>query len=115
MMKETSLRGTRLGTTSYENVDHVELAPRHTVTFHCPEGHSFTVPFADEAEVTVVWECRCGREALVTDGVKPEGKYVKPARTHWDMLLERRTIADLEVLLNERLELLSDLRSTKSA
>ena len=27
-------------------------------------------------------------------------------RTHWDMLLERRTIADLEVLLDERLALL---------
>ena len=29
-------------------------------------------------------------------------------RTHWDMLLERRTIADLEALLEERLALLHD-------
>ncbi len=115
MINETSLRGTRLGTTSYENVDHVELAPRHVVTYHCPEGHTVTIPFADEAEVPVVWECRCGAVALVTDGVLPEEKPVKPARTHWDMLLERRTIEDLEVLLQERLELLSDLRSPKSA
>ena len=115
MMNETSLRGTRLGATSYENVDHVELAPRHLVSFHCPDGHTVTVPFADEADIPVVWECRCGAEALVTDGVKPEAKFVKPARTHWDMLLERRTFEDLEVLLQERLELLSDLRSPKSA
>jgi len=27
-------------------------------------------------------------------------------RTHWDMLLERRSIADLEELLRERLDLL---------
>ena len=27
-------------------------------------------------------------------------------RTHWDMLLERRTIADLEELMSERLALL---------
>ena len=33
-------------------------------------------------------------------------KAKKPARTHWDMLLERRSIAELEELLAERLELL---------
>jgi hypothetical protein len=30
----------------------------------------------------------------------------KHVRSHWDMLLERRTIAELEELLAERLELL---------
>ena len=44
--------------------------------------------------------------ALQRDGVLPEAKAVKPARTHWDMLLERRTIDDLQVLLDERLDLL---------
>ncbi|MGL5247728.1 MAG: RNA polymerase-binding protein RbpA, partial [Brooklawnia sp.] len=34
----------------------------------------------------------------------PEEKDVKPPRTHWDMLLERRSIAELEELLAERLE-----------
>ena len=31
---------------------------------------------------------------------------MKKPRTHWDMLLERRTIPELEELLTERLELL---------
>ena len=39
------------------------------------------------------------------------GQKVKPPRTHWDMLLERRSVADLEVLLNERLELLAERRA----
>ena len=30
----------------------------------------------------------------------------KTPRTHWDMLLERRKVDELEVLLNERLEAL---------
>ena len=30
----------------------------------------------------------------------------KPARTHWDMLLERRSEKELEDILKERLELL---------
>ena len=35
-------------------------------------------------------------------GVKAE----KPVRTHWDMLLERRSVKELEDILKERLELL---------
>ena len=50
--------------------------------------------------------------ALATEGTsstpelvsrKPEQKKVKPPRTHWDMLLERRTLEELEEILNERL------------
>lgn len=101
-----ALRGTRLGTTSLENDRDVEFAPRMTITYHCPNGHVINMPFALEAEVPVEWECACGELALLTDAVKPEPKPVKPVRTHWDMLLERRSIAELEELLKERLALL---------
>ena len=36
---------------------------------------------------------------------------MKPARTHWDMLLERRSIPELEELLEERLTLLRASRA----
>ncbi len=104
-MSDGALRGSRLGATSYETDTHVEFAPRQTVTYDCPEGHETTMPFALEAEIPALWECRCGAEALIRDGERPEAKYVKPARTHWDMLLERRTTDDLEILLEERLDL----------
>ena len=39
-------------------------------------------------------------------GIEPEVKAEKPARTHWDMLLERRSEKELEDILKERLELL---------
>jgi hypothetical protein len=44
--------------------------------------------------------------ALRENHERPDEKPVKPARTHWDMLMERRTTAELEELLQERLELL---------
>ena len=44
------------------------------------------------------------------DVAAPEAKPEKHVRTHWDMLLERRTIADLEALLEERLALLHEQR-----
>jgi len=106
-MIENHLRGSRLGATSYENDSYVEYAPRQIVVYACPEGHRVEVPMSAEAEeVPYTWECRCGRVALQVDGTAPEPKAVRTPRSHWDMLLERRTVADLEELLAERLELL---------
>lgn len=113
-MAEASLRGTRLGSTSYENDAHIVPIDRMFVTYHCPKGHSTTVPYAADAEeVPFVWECKCGAEAERHDVERPAAKEVKHGRTHWDMLLERRTIDDLEVLLSERLGLLKAYRSEK--
>ncbi|MGN6089670.1 MAG: RNA polymerase-binding protein RbpA [Actinomycetes bacterium] len=106
-MSEKSLRGTRLGSTSYESDYGVDVAERQDVAYRCAQGHEFVMPFSVEADVPALWECRvCGAESLRVDAERPEGKKVKPARTHWDMLLERRSIPELEELLAERLELL---------
>jgi len=113
-MADGALRGTRLGATSYETDDHVELAARQLVTYDCPQGHTITMPFSMEADIPALWECRCGAEALLRDGERPEPKAVKPARTHWDMLLERRSIDELQELLDERLGLLRADRGTAS-
>ena len=104
---ETSLRGTRLGATSYENEIYAEFAERLYVRYECEHGHTTVVPFSVEAEeIPVLWECRCGSTALQAGADLPEPEPTRHIRTHWDMLLERRTIADLEALLSERLELL---------
>lgn len=106
MMSDRSMRGTRLGASSLETENGVQPAARQEITYHCPHGHVFSVPLSVEAEIPPLWECRCGTQALREDTAAPEPKPVKPARTHWDMLLERRTTAELEELLEERLALL---------
>ena len=79
-------------------------------------GHAFSVPFSGEAEIPAQWECRLdGSAARLVDGPEPEAKKGKPVRTHWDMLLERRSVADLEEVLAERLDVLRARRGTKSA
>jgi rubredoxin len=106
-MGERTLRGARLGGQSFEDERGIEFAARQNVGYVCPQGHEFEITMAAEAEVPAVWECpRCGAEALSADGAKPEEKNEKPARTHWDMLLERRSIKELEDILTERLEML---------
>ena len=77
-------------------------------TYTCDTcGHDTTLMFAADAEPPQTWECRsCGAEArLKVDGeaVTLEATDEKAARTHWDMLMERRTRAELEELLEERL------------
>src|SRR3954447_3956244 len=103
-MAERVLRGSRLGTTSYESDRNTDLAPRHEVMYDCPRGHEVSVPMASEAELPATWECRvCGGIALLRDGAGFEAKPAKHVRTHWDMLLERRSIDDLEEVLAERM------------
>ncbi|MGH3322051.1 MAG: RNA polymerase-binding protein RbpA [Streptosporangiaceae bacterium] len=113
-MAERALRGTRLGATSYENDRNTDLAPRADVRYDCPKGHQFSVPFAVDAEIPTTWECRyCGVTALKVDGELPTPKKAKPTRTHWDMLLERRSVDDLEEVLAERLALLREQRGNR--
>ena len=108
-MAERTLRGARLGGQSFEDERGIEFAARQQVGYQCSQGHVFEITMADEADVPALWECpRCGTEAKSTSGIEPEAKTEKPARTHWDMLLERRSVKELEDILSDRLELLRD-------
>lgn len=105
-MNSRSLRGTRLGSLSMETDEGVLAAPRQEAKYDCPNNHVTILPFSVEAEVPVVWECRCGQTAVLRDHNAPDDKPAKPQRTHWDMLLERRSEEELKGLLEQRLDLL---------
>lgn len=105
-MADRSLRGSRLGAFSMESDEGVVPSERQLTIYVCPQGHRTELPFSVEAEVPDSWECRCGAVARLLDGPEPTVKATKAPRTHWDMLLERRSIPELEELLEERLTLL---------
>ena len=106
-MAERALRGARLGAQSFEDERGVEMAPRREIEYVLADGRTFTVTMADEAEVPYEWEDpKTGLIGRYADGNEPEKKEEKPVRTHWDMLLERRSEDELEEILSERLELL---------
>ena len=110
-MAYRTLRGMRLGSQSLQSEDGVEFAERQRARFRTIDGEEFEVIFAADAELPDVWESpKSGREGrlLAPDGTPveiDEGEQ-KAARTHWDMLLERRTREELEELLEKRLALL---------
>ena len=107
-MADRSLRGIRLGAQSLQSEEGVVFMERRETTYTCDAcGHVTNLMFAADAEPPQTWECRaCGADArLNVDGqaVNLEASDEKAARTHWDMLMERRTRAELEELLEERL------------
>ncbi|WP_182347480.1 RNA polymerase-binding protein RbpA [Tomitella gaofuii] len=104
-MADRVLRGSRLGSVSYETDRDHDLAPRRTARYRCENGEEFEVPFSDDAEFPATWVGRNGLEGKLIEGTPQEEKKAKPPRTHWDMLRERRSLEDLEVLLKERLDL----------
>ncbi|MFC5370115.1 RNA polymerase-binding protein RbpA [Arcanobacterium bovis] len=111
-MVERSLRGMKIGANSLESDIGVALVDRREVTYECLDNQQrFVVTLAADAEAPAVWECRCGSEAkLIGAQVEDddEEKTQKPVRTHWDMLLERRSKEELQELLDERLALLRE-------
>lgn len=111
-MADRALRGMQIGAKSMESEEGVVFADRYSVKYMCPNGHDFEIPLSAEATPPPTWECRCGATAdLVGESTEDdEQKPTKPARTHWDMLCERRTMEELDEVLNEQLTLLREGR-----
>lgn len=110
-----SMRGSRLGHTSYE-VDPGVFADRMLTTYVCPADHRQTMPFSSEAdEIPDTWACSCGLTGVRQGAVVTADPNAKVARTHWDMLMERRSVKELEELLKERLTLLRGDGSLKKS
>ena len=110
-MADRSLRGMRLGAQSLQSEEGVEFSPRKRGVYRTPDGSTFEVIFAADAELPETWDSpKTGQSGrLVADNgelVQSEQAEAKVPRTHWDMLLERRTRAELEELLQERLQYL---------
>lgn len=99
-----------MGAVSYETDRDHDLAPRQMVKYQTDNGEVFDVPFATDAEIPQEWMCKNGMVGQLMEGDGQESKPTKPPRTHWDMLLERRSMEELDVLLEERIELLRKRR-----
>lgn len=111
-----SMRGHRLGSQSLESEYGVELAARQKAEFRCPKGHEFQVVFSQEAELPQVWDCStCSEIAVRMENgqvVEVTGFDQDEKRSHYDMVLERRTREELEELLEE---MLSQLRQRRAS
>lgn len=113
-MSET-MRGMRLGAQSLESDRGVELSARQAAEFRCSNGHEFEVVFSATAELPTTWDCKhCDQVAVrMENGLEVDlaTEIESGPRTHYDMVLERRTRAELEELLEE---MLAEMRKRRS-
>ena len=107
-----SMRGSRLGRISYQ-VAPAHDAPTIPTSYVCPDGHTTTLNFSVEAdEIPDTWKCQCGANAWRSGLKAPKSiPTSKTPRSHYEILLERRTVAELEELLAESL---TELRAQKA-
>jgi hypothetical protein len=106
------LRGTRLGSISTESEEGVEFVERHSVTFRTEAGEEFSVNFMVGVDLPYDW--RSPRTSHVGRRLDSKGKPIvgddpnaptpaAPPVTHWEQLMKRRTIEELEVILTDRI------------
>lgn len=112
-MSDKRLLGTRMGRTSMETEEGVDFVPTQSVTFRTADGEEFDVTFMEGVELPFDWTSpHTGKPGRRLDskgkpiiGVDPNAPTpAAPAVTHWEQLLKRRTIEELEVILAERRE-----------
>ena len=112
-MVDRRLKGSRLGAISYETDRNFALPARQTARYRTSDGKEFDIPFADDADTPATWPCRNGLEGVLVNGEAPIAKKAKPMRTHWDRVLERRSMEELEALFKERLMIIESARRRK--
>lgn len=113
------MRGMRIGGQSLESEVGVRFSERGDHFFICPSNHESKIVFSADAEIPNTWDCKvCGVPAIRhIDGVavKIEALAQDGPRTHFEMLMERRTSEELETLLAERLDILRAKRARGEA
>ena len=77
-------------------------ASRQQAAYRCVRGHAFTVTLAAGIDVPATWGCRCGAPAPSAGSPDPSSGQTERERC-MALLLRRRTRAELEQLLAERL------------
>lgn len=104
-MADKRLRGSTLGSQSLADDRGVELAPRQQVTYVTADGVEFDVTLSTEADVPLEWEHpKTGHIGRLLGAEAGEPTEEKPTRTHWDMLRERRSEAELATILSDKLD-----------
>jgi hypothetical protein len=115
-MAQSTMRGMRLGAQSLEADSGIVFSERSDYTYVCAEGHETVLTFAAEAELPQTWQCKsCSLQGTLQSGgkdVELEAVEDKTARTHWEMVLERRTREELEEILAERLAVIRARRAS---
>ncbi len=118
-MSQQTMRGMRLGTQSLESDKGIHFSARNKHLYQCVNDHVSEIVFSADAEIPETWQCKkCSNMGtLLADGkrIVLTATEDKTPRSHWEMLLERRTREELEEILQERIEYIRSRRDRGQA
>ncbi|MDR1861820.1 MAG: RNA polymerase-binding protein RbpA [Candidatus Ancillula sp.] len=102
---------------AYDDFDDDEFTIRPSerlqVEFFCEDGHKTNVMMSTNAEIPNEWVCEtCSKKARLKNSEIPISESEVPKASHWDKILQRRSLDELEVMLQEQIKL---IRSGKIA
>lgn len=80
-----------------------EASSRHVVSYWCVNGHHTPRRWSADVPAPELWECRCGLPAGRDRDHPPEPVTWQPFKSPLAHLLERRSAAECEALLDEAL------------
>ncbi|MDR3128293.1 MAG: RNA polymerase-binding protein RbpA [Bifidobacteriaceae bacterium] len=107
-MADNSFKGLAIGGKSLESDEAINFAARFEIEYICSNKHITILPFSAEAEIPPEWECRCGKIAYVNGNVTHTSKKKNNrSKSHWEMLISRRSEEELENNLSQRLKMLT--------
>jgi hypothetical protein len=85
-------------------------APRQQVTYTCARGHEVTVTLAAGAELPPSWECRCGAAAHRAGVPAVPDSAAAEHERRMTQVRQRRTPAERDAILSDRLAELAAAR-----
>jgi hypothetical protein len=106
-MAGSAMRGSRIGAGPMGEAERGELAPRISVSFWCHQLHETRLAFADDPSVLPpeTTDCRqCGALAGRDIHQPPQASKSVPYKTHMAYVLERRTQAEGDALVDAALK-----------
>lgn len=115
MAGTSAVRGSRIGSGPSGESVRGEPAPRVWVSYWCEQNHQTRLAFSDETPVDIPqeWSCvRCGEPAGQDRSNPPAGAKNIPFKTHMAYVLERRSEAEGQQLLDEALSALRARRGS---
>lgn len=123
MQKSAVIHGHRLGgpATAEAPDHHTAFTARISTAYACGCGHTFVLAFAADATPPEAWGCpRCSRPATAPGcdrdpSAQPVSGRAHSTTTHMDHVKSRRSEAELEEILAERLALLRHQRRTEQS
>ena len=84
---------------------------RMEINYSCGSNHSFSRIFAADIAVPTTWDCpHCGQPGT-TDSACQTAEPSGTSRSHWDRLLERRSLDELAEMVAERIQQLRELKN----